>query len=61
MICKCTCTKEKVKECSKGNDIMAISEWELRKHLIIETDSYSENRTFILTEFPTEVNVEGNQ
>jgi len=49
--------KEKVKECSKCNDNMAISKRELGQHLIIETDSYSENRTFILTEFPTEVSI----
>jgi len=53
-------TKEKVKDRSKCNDVMAISKRKLGQHLIIETDSYSENRTFILTEFPTEVNVEGN-
>lgn len=52
--------KEKVKECSKCNDVMAISKRELGQHLIIETDSFSENQTFILTEFPNEVNVEGN-
>lgn len=52
--------KEKVIECSKCNDVMAISMKELSKHLIIETDSYSENRIFVLTEFPTEVNIGGN-
>lgn len=53
-------TDKKAIECSNCIDTMANSKKELGQHLIIETDCYTENKTFILTEFPTEINVKGN-
>lgn len=51
-------SQEKFVECNECKNL-ALRKKEFGQHLIIETDYYSEKQSYTLSEFPTEVNVDG--